>query len=105
MEGRQLRLMGFSNFTASHGVLREVDPSLEYARKMRLPIVQWVKRGEETSVEVLEPVELELKKHRGYAEEALRSYSVDSRLQFVRYGFVRVDSVDDGVYKVIYTHR
>ncbi|GBF08338.1 glutamyl-tRNA synthetase [Aeropyrum pernix] len=105
VEGRQLRLMGLSNFTISQGILREVDPSLEYARRMRLPIVQWVKKGGEARVEVLEPVELELRRRQGYAEDAIRGYGVDSHLQFVRYGFVRVDSVEDGVYRVIYTHK
>ena len=57
-------------------------------------------------VTVLEPEGLELRRVEGYAEKELSKYPVDSRLQFVRYGFVRVDYVGgDGGYRVVLTHR
>jgi len=103
----ELRLMGLGNFTVDpgKGVIRAVeDQSLDYARRRRLPIVQWVPAAEAVRVTVLEPRGLELVEHRGYAEPAIKGYDVDSRLQFVRFGFVRIDSAG-GEPVAIYTHK
>ncbi len=103
----ELRLMGLGNFRADpeRGVLEALpDQSLEYARARRLPIVQWVPAAEAVRVRVLEPQGLELVEHRGYAEPAIRGYVVDSRLQFVRFGFVRIDEAGDEPV-AIYTHK
>ena len=101
-----VRLMGLANFRVEGGELRFVGRSLEEARRLRMPIVQWVKEEESVPVTVLEPEGLELRRVEGYAEGEISRYPVDSRLQFVRYGFVRVDRVEgDGGYRVILTHR
>ena len=101
---QQVRLMGLSNFSIEDSVLVETDPSLDHARRMKLPIIQWVKASEAVKTVVLEPVELSLKSRSGYSEGSIRGYGVDSRLQFVRFGFVRVDSAGEE-YTVIYTHK
>jgi glutamyl-tRNA synthetase len=98
------RLMGLGNFRFEGGSLVLESTGLEEARMERLPIVQWVPRRTAVPVTVLEPVELELVEHRGYAEPAIREYGVDSRLQFIRFGFVRIDQVSGEGVVAIYTH-
>ncbi len=90
----ELRLMGLGNFRVDTGenLLSMVeDQSLDYARSKRVPIVQWVPASDAVPVKVLEPQGLELIVHNGYAEPAIRGYSVDSKLQFIRFGFIRID--------------
>jgi glutamyl-tRNA synthetase len=100
----EVRLMGLANFKVEGSALRFTGSSLEEARRRKLPIVQWVKLREAVRALVLEPEGLELKRIEGLAEGELRRYGVDSRLQFVRFGFVRVDSAGDE-YTLILTHR
>ena len=100
----RLRLMGLGNFRVEGGALVLEDRSLSTARRLKLQIAQWVPRRGAVPVRVLEPVELELREHRGYAEPEIGRYKVDSRLQFVRFGFVRIDSVGEEGVTAIYTH-
>ncbi len=102
----RIRLMGLANFEVKGEELVFTGRSLEEARRLNMPIVQWVKESEGIPVTVLEPEGLELKKVEGYAEKELSKYPIDSRLQFIRYGFVRVDSIGDGgEYTAILAHR
>ena len=99
----EVRLMGLGNYRIEDERLVFIGEDLGYARERRLPIIQWVKVDEAVRAKVLKPSGLELEVEEGLAEQALRDYSVDSRLQFVRYGFVRVDRAG-GEYTLIYTH-
>ena len=101
----EVRLMGLANFTVSDGRLKFTGASLDEARRKKLNIVQWVKKSEAVKTIVLEPEGLELKRVEGLAEREITRYRVDSRLQFVRYGFVRVDRAVPSEYTVILTHR
>ncbi|MCE4627748.1 MAG: glutamate--tRNA ligase [Desulfurococcales archaeon] len=103
-ERGEVRLMGMGNFRVENDKLVFVNESLEYARARKLPIIQFAPARDAVRTEVLVPEGLELKKVGGYAEAALREYGVDSRLQFVRFGFVRIDSVSDSVI-AIFTHE
>ncbi len=83
---------------------------LEEARREKAPIIQWVLEEEKTPVEVAVPRGLELDIVKGYAEKAVNTLSVGEIVQFVRYGFARVDSVvelGDGerLVKTIYAHE
>ena len=101
----EVRLMGLSNFRVEGDALIEVDPSLEYARRRRLQIVQWVPSNGRIPVIVYEPEGLEMKVYEGYAEPSLKRYSVGDRLQFMRFGFVRIDGAEGGTFKAFLTHR
>ncbi len=101
----ELRLMGLGNFSLQDGVLRLTSTELEYARKKSLKVVQWVPARDNVRVVVLEPRGLELVKIEGYAEPYMREYKRDSVLQFVRFGFVRVDDVGKDSYTVIFAHK
>ncbi len=100
----EIRLLGLDNFRVEDGRLVYIGGGLDYARSKRLPIVQWAPVEGSVRVRVLKPVGLELEVEEGYAEPALGEYKPDSRLQFIRYGFVRVDEAGD-VYTVIYSHQ
>ena len=102
---KRVRLLGLDNFSieADSSILEMIGGGVEYARKASLPIIQWVPASTATPVRVLKPEGLELAESRGVAEEAIRSYKVGDTLQFVRYGFVRIDSIGDEI-TAIYTH-
>ena len=99
----ELRLMGLGNFKVENGKLVFVSDDLAYARSRGLPIVQFVPTRSAVKTIVLLPKGLELERIEGYSEPALARYRVDDRLQFVRYGFVRVDTAGEE-YTVVYTH-
>lgn len=98
----ELRLMGAANVKIEGDRAILVSKDLTYATKKRLPIVQWVKASEAVEIVAYVPEGLSLKRVRGLAERAIRQYPVDSRLQLIRFGFVRVDKTEP--YEVIYTH-
>ncbi len=100
----EVRLVGLANFRVESGKLHMVNDSLSYARERRLPIIHWVPRSGAVPMLVLEPVELEFREHKGYAEPAIREYKPDSRLQLMRFGFARIDSVEEGRVVAFYTH-
>ncbi len=111
LEAGEVRLIGLGNFrvelkdrsTARLELLE--DSSLEYARRNKLRLVHWVPDKGKIPVEVLIPEGLELIVERGYAEPAISEYGVDSILQFMRYGFIRIDNITDGKYTVIFSHK
>jgi len=79
--------------------------SLSEARKREAPIIQWVPTHENVSVIVKKPVGDELVLIKGLAEEAIRKFRENTILQFYRFGFVRVDRVDNGKYVVYFAHE
>ncbi len=101
-----VRLMGLGNYLVDlgAGVLRLTGISLEEARKRSLQIVQWVPESYSVKAVVLEPKGLELVRHEGIAEGTLAGYPKGSRLQFVRFGFVIIDS-DSDPRTLILTHE
>ncbi len=101
----EVRLVGLGNFRIEGKTAIHIGEDLEYARSKKLPIIQWVPSSNKVSVDVLIPKELELIIVNGYAEPALKEYKVDSKLQFLRYGFVRVDNINGEKYVVIYSHK
>jgi glutamyl-tRNA synthetase len=107
-EGSKVRLMGLDNFSIDRGnsTLELVGGGVEYARRASIPIIQWVPASSAARVRVLKPQGLELEERVGLAEKAIEAYRVGDTLQFVRYGFVRVDAKEgSGGVTVIYTHE
>ena len=100
----EFRLMGLGNFKVENGRAVFTGHSLEDARRRKLQIIQWVKISESIHLRVLEPDGLDLRVLEGIAESELRNYGVDSRLQLIRYGFVRLDSTGEKPTAIL-THR
>ncbi|MCE4609742.1 MAG: glutamate--tRNA ligase [Desulfurococcales archaeon] len=100
----EVRLIGLGNFKLEENKAVFTGESLEYARNKKLSIIQWTPVAQSVSVEVLVPKELELIRVQGYAEPAIREYKVDDKLQFIRYGFIRIDSIGEK-YVVVFSHK
>ncbi len=100
----EVRLLGLGNFKVAGDSLKLVNTELDYARKAKLPIIQWVPAAAGEKMRVLEPDGLEFRVYEGLVEPAIREYSVDSRLQLIRFGFVRIDKIDDEIL-AIFSHR
>ena len=110
-----IRLMGLCNirYLSSEGntIISEYSSSsLEDARKLNLSIIQWVPTDNFAEVKVLMPEELELRRITGLSEPAIAEASRGERLQFIRFGFVKVEKVKklrDGKARVetIYMHQ
>ena len=83
--------------------------SLEEARRANAQIIQWVLESEAVQVEILRPQGLEVVQEKGYAEKAVQDLEVGEIVQFVRYGFARIDSVleleGSKLVKAIFAHE
>jgi hypothetical protein len=66
------------------------------------PVVQWVPSGENVPVEVVLP---DATTQAGLAETGLKMEHVGAILQFVRYGFGRVDKVSSEKMIVYFAHQ
>ena len=109
------RLMGLCNVRyVSHEddtiISEYLGSGLEEARKLNLPIIQWVPTWDYAVVEVLRPEGLKLQLISGLSEPAIAEVSSGERLQFIRFGFVKVEKVrrvGNGKTKVraIYMHQ
>jgi glutamyl-tRNA synthetase len=79
---------------------------LRYAKEKKLQIVQWVPKRDAVKLTIYKPEGLEMKKIEGYAENTLKAYKVDSKLQLIRFGFIRIDEIEeDGSYKAFLIHE
>jgi len=92
------RLMGLCNirYISDEGnsiVSEYISASLEEARRLGLPIIQWVPAWDYAVVDVVKPVGLKLQLISGLSEPALAEVSGGERLQFVRFGFIKIEKV------------
>jgi glutamyl-tRNA synthetase len=93
-----VRLMGLFNIETigfEDGILKAKSLGAVVSEGDRTPIIQWVPPGSKVSVSVVLPDATE---RTGFAEEGLKSEPVGSVIQFVRFGFCRID--DEGPDKV-----
>ncbi len=107
-----LRLMECCNIKElrkanGHYVADFLSRNVEEARKLGYRIVQWVPAKTNARVKVLVPKGLEVVLEDGFAESELQKFRVGMKVQFVRYGFVKVDDVrkDEGYIKAVYMHK
>ncbi|NJE07309.1 glutamate--tRNA ligase [Thermococcus sp. M39] len=84
-------------------IVAEFD-SIEYekAREHRWHMIHWVPEGKECEVIIPEGDELIVKK--GLLEKDA-DVKVDDIVQFERFGFVRIDAIENGVVKAIFAHK
>jgi glutamyl-tRNA synthetase len=91
-----VRLMGFINIkieNVSTGVIEAVfhSKSHEEAKKLNTPLIQWVPAETGVPCEVIMP---DATTARGIAEDSSKQLKPKDIIQFERFGFVRVDSID-----------
>jgi len=106
-DGEKIRLMELANFEVSNGNLIFISKGIEEARKMKLKIIQWVKASESVGINVIRAYGIEeLKVEKGFAEKAVTELKEGDIIQFVRYGFCRLDLKGEGnTLGFIYSHQ
>jgi glutamyl-tRNA synthetase len=106
VELKEVRLMGAVNVKFEGGKAVMTSRDLRYAKEKKLQIVQWVPKRDAVKLTIYKPEGLEMKKIEGYAENTLKAYKVDSKLQLIRFGFIRIDGIEeDGSYKAFLIHE
>ena len=102
-DGNLIRLMDCLNFKKEGNgyVFHSVD--YDDYKKEGKSIIQWLP-AEEKNVEV----EIRMPDNnitKGYAEKSVKDLKVDDIIQFQRFGFCRLDSIEEGKYKFWFTHK
>jgi glutamyl-tRNA synthetase len=103
---RIVRLMGLFNVqikSVTKGLIEAAfhSESHEEARRLKAPLIHWIPAGTGIPCEVVMP---DATIARGIAEDSCRELKANDIIQFERFGFVRVESVDWKL-KVYYAHR
>ncbi|BFH74446.1 glutamate--tRNA ligase [Sulfurisphaera javensis] len=105
-EGAIIRLMELCNVKVIGNKLEFHSRGIEDAKKIGAKIIQWVKKSEAVNVEVIVPDPNEEKPPVvGYGEKEIGNLKVDEIVQFVRFGFVRVDNKNENKISVIFSHE
>ena len=105
-EGAIIRLMELCNVKVEGNKLVFHSKGIEDAKNLGAKIVHWVKKEDAVKVEVFVPDPKEEKPPiRGFGEKAISSLKVDEIVQFIRFGFVRVDKRTNEEIKVIFSHE
>jgi glutamyl-tRNA synthetase len=104
--GKIVRLMELFNVqvqakTASLVTAGFASEAYEDVRKIKAQLIQWIPMGTEAPCEVVMP---DASVTGGFAEEASKKLKPDNIIQFERFGFTRVDSVDQKMV-AYYAHK
>ena len=101
-EGELVRLMDCLNFRNEKG--RYAFDSSEYLkfRGRGNLIIHWLPAGDNIDIEVMMPDKSMIK---GFAEPTLKMLKEGEIIQFERFGFCRLDSIEGKVYKFWYAHK
>ncbi|RLE54763.1 MAG: glutamate--tRNA ligase [Thermoprotei archaeon] len=107
--GLIVRLMELCNVTVlevSRDIIRARYHSKDVSevKKFEPPIIQWVHPAYSVEVSVIVPEGMNLKTVRGLAEDSVRQLEVGARIQFVRFGFVKLDERTPSELRFIYIH-
>ena len=105
VSGKVVRLMGLFNMRPLGFSGNELKAELvgETARESEgTPILQWVPEDEQLPVGVMMP---DATLREGFAEKGLRQEQVGSVVQFVRFGFGRVDEVTPNRTTIYFAHE
>lgn len=107
IRGKKLiRLMGLFNILIDEINVDEViatyrgESHIE-ARRANSPIIQWVPEDKNVKTEVIMP---DMKILKGLAEQSLEDEPINNTVQLVRFGFGRIDSMENEVIRIFYTH-
>lgn len=102
-----IRLMSLFNVQIEN-VAKEVVEAIYYsesheeARKLEAPLIHWIPTGTGIDCSVVMP---DAAITRGLAEDGCRKLETNDIVQFERFGFARVETVDSRGLKAYYAHR
>jgi Glutamyl- and glutaminyl-tRNA synthetases len=91
---KKFRLMELGNYEYKDGKLKFISKDINYARKEKLQIIQWVPYKESKEILIREPYGLQFKDHKGFVENYINNYNKGARLQFLRFGFIIIDNIN-----------
>ncbi|MCJ7450571.1 MAG: glutamate--tRNA ligase [Candidatus Nanohaloarchaeota archaeon QJJ-9] len=99
-EGKELRLKDLFNVRLEDGKAEIVNESLEYALDNDLDIVQWLPENDKKECHILMP---DGKEKKGYCESNIEEK--DQVVQFIRFGFCRIDEIVKEKVNCYFTHH
>ena len=97
VKGKRYRLMYLFNFENSRFISEEIDNSIKAQMIHWLPVC-----SDLIKVEILMD---DNKTKKGFGEPDLKNVKVGEIVQFERFGFCRLDSIEENVYKFWFTHK
>jgi len=105
-KGEKIRLMELFNFQVDNVGKQRIEAvfhskSYEEAKKLDAPLIHWLPIDTGIPCEVMMP---NASVARGVAEDACKKLRLDEIVQFERFGFVRVDRLDEKL-TVYFAHR
>jgi len=104
----ECRLMGLFNIAPlkkvdSYFVSNPVERDVKSSKKLRIPFIQWVLKDYFIEVEVIMP---DASITRGYCEKHITKFAGRGDVvQFVRFGFIKIDDVSTNLVRAFFTHR
>lgn len=103
-EGKLSRLMDCLNYTKEGDKFTFDSLDYETYKEKGCSIIHWLPDDESQLIdtEILMPDKTTIK---GKAEKNLEILKTGDVIQFERFGFCRLDSIEDGVYKFWFTHK
>jgi glutamyl-tRNA synthetase len=104
--GKIVRLMELFNVkdgakTANTATASFASESYDDVRKIKVQLIQWIPKGEEFPCQIVMPDASVIE---GYAESACKKLKPDAIIQFERFGFTRVDQVNQKMV-AYYAHK
>ena len=103
-EGKLSRLMDCLNYTKEGDKFTFDSLDYETYKEQGCSIIHWLPNDEDQLIdtEILMPDKTTIK---GKAEKNLEMLKTGDVIQFERFGFCRLDSIEDGLYKFWFTHK
>jgi glutamyl-tRNA synthetase len=104
--GKVVRLMGLFNVKVDNKAANLITATFasetyEDARKIKAQLIQWIPKGREFLCQVVMP---DAKVTEGFAESACKKLKPDAIIQFERFGFTRVDELNQRMV-AYYAHK
>ena len=78
-----------------------VSIDIEEAKRFSLPIIHWVLAEEAVKAQVLMPGRVE----QGFCEKACLNLKPGTTIQFVRFGFCKIEDIQPGYIKAVFAHN
>lgn len=107
----EVRLMEFINIkiksidkSSSTIIAEYVGKDLEYARRKKLPIIQWVPSTSNVNLILKKPIGEKLLLVKGLAESYTKKLNKNTIIQLLRVGFARIDNIRGETIVAYYAH-
>ncbi|RLE64659.1 MAG: glutamate--tRNA ligase [Thermoprotei archaeon] len=109
LKNKEVRFLGLANFKLEiikdKPFAKYLNDDTEYAKRRKLPIIQWVPVNRYVRVEVVKVENEDIVIIKGVGEEDVGKLKVDDKVQFYRFGFVRIDENLGDRVKAYFTHE